>query len=229
MKRVLIDVKNLKKIYRMGAVEVHALRGVTMGVKEGEYLAIMGPSGSGKSTLMHIIGCLDTPTEGIYILEGTKVHELKEPELAEVRKNEIGFVFQNFNLLPRLSALENVALPMVYKGVPAKERKGRALKLLELVGLKDRANHRPAELSGGEAQRVAIARALANNPKILLADEPTGNLDTKTGEEILNIFDELNSMGRTVIVVTHDPEVARRAKRILHLRDGVVEDENSKD
>jgi putative ABC transport system ATP-binding protein len=220
----LIEVKDLKKIYRMGTVEVHALRGVTLEVEEGEYLAIMGPSGSGKSTLMHIIGCLDTPTEGIYLLEGMKVHELSEPELAEVRKSKIGFVFQNFNLLPRLTAIENVSLPMVYRGVPAKERRRRAMELLELVGLGERANHRPTELSGGEAQRVAIARALSNNPRILLADEPTGNLDTKTGEEILSIFEELNRMGRTVIVVTHDPEVARRAKRIVRLRDGIVED-----
>ncbi len=220
----LVRVENLKKVYKLGKVEVHALRGIDLEVYEGEYVAIMGPSGSGKSTLMHIIGFLDTPTEGRYFFEGSDVSKLSEPELAELRRFKVGFVFQQFNLLPRLKAWENVELPMVYAGVPARERKRRAIELLEMVGLGDRAFHRPTELSGGEAQRVAIARALANDPKILLADEPTGNLDSQTEKEILDIFDELNRMGRTIVVVTHDPEVAERAHRIVHIRDGKIMD-----
>lgn len=222
--RKLVELFDIKKVYLMGKVEVHALRGITLDIEEGEYVAIMGPSGSGKSTLLHIIGCLDTPTEGVYYLEGVAVHSLSEPELAEVRKKKIGFVFQNFNLLPRLSVLENVELPMVYSGLSRKERRRRAFELLELVGLKERAFHRPTEISGGEAQRVAIARALANEPRIILADEPTGNLDTKTGEEIMGVFSELHKRGRTLIVVTHDPEIARKAERVVHMRDGVIED-----
>lgn len=224
-KRPLIDVRDLHKVYVLGKVRIPALRGVTLKIYEGDYVAIMGPSGSGKSTLMHILGCLDTPTKGEYLLEGVSIHTLKETELAEVRKRKIGFVFQNFNLLPRLSAEANVELPMVYAGLSAKERKIRARNLLEMVGLGGRTGHKPTELSGGEAQRVAIARALANDPKIILADEPTGNLDTKTGEEILAVFDELNKRGKTVVLVTHDPEVASHARKKIYLRDGRVERE----
>jgi len=219
---MLIETKEIHKIYRLGKIEVHALRGVSLQIEEGEFVAIMGPSGSGKSTLMHILGCLDTPTKGTYLLEGIPVESLSENERASVRKSKVGFVFQSFNLLPRLSALENVALPMVYLGLTPRERKRKAFRLLEAVGLQERANHSPSELSGGEAQRVAIARALANDPKIILADEPTGNLDTKTGNEILDLLEELNKKGKTIIVVTHDPEVARRARRIMRLKDGIL-------
>ncbi len=219
---MLIEVKGLHKVYKRGKVEVHALRGVDLTVEKGEYVAIMGPSGSGKSTLMHILGCLDRPTAGFYSLDGVEIHTLREDELAEIRKKKVGFVFQNFNLLPRITALENVELPMVYAGVKHIERRKRAMKLLEMVGLGDRALHRPTELSGGEAQRVAIARALANDPTIILADEPTGNLDSATGKEILDLFDELHRDGRTIIMVTHDPTVAKRAERIVHLHDGKV-------
>ena len=220
----LIKTVDLVKIYTLDAVEVPALRGVSIEIEDGEYVSIMGPSGSGKSTLMHILGCLDTPTSGKYFLEGQDISELNEDELAEIRKRKIGFVFQNFNLLPRITNLENVELPMTYAGVPSKERKRRALTLLERVGLGHRAYHRPTEISGGEAQRVAIARALANDPRIILADEPTGNLDTKTGDEIMKLFDELHAEGRTVIVVTHDPEVSSRTKRIIKIRDGRIEE-----
>ncbi len=218
----LIKTVDLVKIYQLDGVEVPALRGVSIEIEEGEYVSIMGPSGSGKSTLMHILGCLDRPTSGQYFLERQDVSLLDEDSLAEIRKRKIGFVFQSFNLLPRITNLENVELPMTYAGVPSKERRRRALELLEKVGLKHRAYHRPTEISGGEAQRVAIARALANNPRIILADEPTGNLDTKTGEEIMNLFEELHSEGRTIIVVTHDPEVSERTKRIIRIRDGKI-------
>ncbi len=218
----LIQAENLVKIYRMGQVEVPALRGVSLTVEPGEYVAIMGPSGSGKSTLMHILGCLDRPTEGSYRLEGREIATLDEDQRAEIRKRRVGFVFQQFNLLSRLTALENVEVPMVYLGMPPRERRKRALALLERVGLAQRAHHRPTEISGGEAQRVAIARALANDPALILADEPTGNLDTRTGREILALFRELHREGRTIVVVTHDPEVAQEAERIIYLRDGKV-------
>ncbi len=218
----LIQAENLVKIYRMGQVEVPALRGVSLTVEPGEYVAIMGPSGSGKSTLMHILGCLDRPTEGSYRLEGREIATLDEDQRAEIRKRRVGFVFQQFNLLSRLTALENVEVPMVYLGMPPRERRKRALALLERVGLAQRAHHRPTEISGGEAQRVAIARALANDPALILADEPTGNLDTRTGREILAFFRELHREGRTIVVVTHDPEVAQEAERIVYLRDGKV-------
>lgn len=219
---MLIDVKDITKIYKMGEVEVHALRGVNLEIKEGEYIAIMGPSGSGKSTLMHILGCLDTPTSGTYLFRGKKVHELSEDELASIRNREVGFVFQTFNLLPRLKAYENVELPLLYAGGKAAKIRDRALKVLDRVGLADRVNHRPTELSGGERQRVAVARALVNNPRVILADEPTGNLDTKTGNEIMELFGSLQREGRTLIVVTHDPEVSNYADHIVRIRDGIL-------
>lgn len=222
MEYPLIRTEGIKKVYRMGKVEVYALRGVNLVINEGEYVAIMGPSGSGKSTLMHILGCLDRPTEGKYYLEGKEVQSLDESQLADIRKKTFGFVFQTFNLLPRLDAHENVELPMAYARVPSKIRHIRAMQLLKTVGLKERAHHKPTELSGGEAQRVAIARALANDPKVLLADEPTGNLDTKTGIEVLTVFKKLHQQGRTIVVVTHDPEVAAEAQRIIYLRDGKI-------
>lgn len=222
MNRPFIRSEGIEKVYKMGKVDVHALRGVDLTIEEGEYVAIMGPSGSGKSTLMHILGCLDRPTGGKYFLEGKEVQSLDENQLAEIRKRTFGFVFQNFNLLSRLNALENVELPMTYARVPSKVRHARAMELLKGVGLKERAYHKPTELSGGEAQRVAIARALANDPKVLLADEPTGNLDTDTGQEVLSVFKKLHEQGRTIIVVTHDPEVAQEAERIVYLRDGKI-------
>ncbi|OYD15234.1 macrolide ABC transporter ATP-binding protein [candidate division WOR-3 bacterium JGI_Cruoil_03_44_89] len=219
---MLIDVKDITKIYKMGEVEVHALRGINLGIKEGEYIAITGPSGSGKSTLMHILGCLDTPTSGTYLFRAKKVHDLSEDELANIRNREVGFVFQTFNLLPRLKAYENVELPLLYAGGRAAKIRDRALKVLHRVGLGDRVNHRPTELSGGERQRVAVARALVNNPRVILADEPTGNLDTKTGGEIMELFGSLHREGRTLIVVTHDPEVSDYADHIVRIRDGIL-------
>ncbi len=221
----LIRTVNLWKIYQLGKTKVEALRGVDLVVEEGEYVAIMGPSGSGKSTLMNLIGCLDTPTMGKYYLEGKDVSQLSDDELALIRNRKIGFVFQSFHLLPRTSALHNVELPLIYAGVPKKERIKKAMKALEEVELADRIHHKPNELSGGERQRVAIARAIVNNPSIILADEPTGNLDSKTGAEILDLFDRIHRKGNTIIVVTHDPEVAARAERIIHLRDGRIERE----
>jgi putative ABC transport system ATP-binding protein len=221
----LIEARELWKSYSMEAEEIHALRGVDLVVERGDYVAIMGPSGSGKSTLMNLLGCLDTPTRGTYRLNGREVSAMDEDELARVRNLEIGFVFQTFNLMPRASALRNVELPLVYRGVPADERARRAKEALAKVDLADRIRHRPNELSGGQRQRVAIARALVNEPSIVLADEPTGNLDSATGEEILSVFDELNRQGHTLIVVTHEEDVAAHARRVVRLRDGRVETE----
>jgi putative ABC transport system ATP-binding protein len=218
----IIKVENVKKIYRMGDNEVRALDGVSLVVEEGEFLIVMGPSGSGKTTLLHLMGCLDKPTEGEIYIASTPVPKLNDSQLAKIRNKMVGFVFQQFNLLPRLTALENVELPMIYAGVPKSARRKKAKELLELVGLGDRLHHRPTQLSGGQMQRVAIARALANDPMVLLADEPTGNLDSKSGEEILKIFSELNERGQTIIIVTHDPEVAKHAGRIVRMRDGKI-------
>jgi len=219
----LIEAQALWKTYRMGAEEIHALKGVDISVEKGEYLAIMGPSGSGKSTLMNLLGCLDTPTRGTYLLNERKVSSMNDDELAHVRNQEIGFVFQTFNLLPRATALHNVELPLIYAGVAAKQRLDNARGALEKVDLADRVKHRPNELSGGQRQRVAIARALVNNPSILLADEPTGNLDSTTGAEILELFDQLHRRGHTLIVVTHESDVAAHAQNIVRLKDGLVD------
>jgi putative ABC transport system ATP-binding protein len=218
----LILIDRLARRYEMGSETVHALRGVSLAIGRGEYVAIMGPSGSGKSTLMNLIGCLDTPSDGTYRLNGTDVSEMDDNALADVRNREIGFVFQTFNLLARSTALHNVELPLIYAGVPFDERREQAIEALEQVGLGDRMSHKPNELSGGQRQRVAIARALVTNPSIILADEPTGNLDSKTGEEILGLFDELSARGNTLIVVTHEEEVARRARRMIRIRDGLI-------
>jgi putative ABC transport system ATP-binding protein len=219
----LIDTQDLWKTYVMGSEEIHALRGVTIGIERGEYVAIMGPSGSGKSTLMNLIGCLDTPSQGSYLLNGKQVSQMNDNELARIRNQEIGFVFQTFNLLPRATALQNVELPLVYAGVQGKDRNQRARAALHKVELTDRIGHRPNELSGGQRQRVAIARALVNNPSILLADEPTGNLDSKTGSEIMALFARLHEAGNTIVLVTHEAEVAAFAHRTIHIRDGKVE------
>jgi len=218
----LICLQNISRRYQMGAETVHALRGVSLTIARGEYVAIMGPSGSGKSTLMNLVGCLDTPTGGTYELNGQQVSEMDDNQLAEIRNREIGFICQTFNLLPRADALRNVELPLVYAGVKAGERRKIALDRLASVGLADRVHHKPNELSGGQRQRVAVARALVNNPAILLADEPTGNLDSKTGVEILGLFEELSQKGNTIIVVTHEEAVARHARRIIRIRDGGV-------
>ncbi len=219
----LIETQDLWKTYVMGAEEIHALRGVNLSIERGEYIAIMGPSGSGKSTLMNLIGCLDTPTKGSYLLNGKLVSQMNDDELARIRNEEIGFVFQTFNLLPRATALHNVELPLIYAGVPSKVRDKRAKEALERVELTGRMTHRPNELSGGQRQRVAIARALVNNPSILLADEPTGNLDSKTGEEIMALFSKLHQTGNTIVLVTHEADIAAHAHRIVHIKDGTVE------
>jgi putative ABC transport system ATP-binding protein len=227
---MLIDIRDITKFYDMGEERVRALDGVSLGVERGEYVAVMGPSGSGKSTLMNLVGCLDTPTSGSYILNGREVARMTDDELAQIRNQEIGFVFQTFNLLPRTNALQQVELPLVYTGVPKKERHERAVKALQAVGLGDRMGHHPNELSGGQRQRVAVARALINNPSILLADEPTGNLDSQTGAEIMALFDELNSRGNTIILVTHEEDIAAHARRIVRLRDGKIrEDRGNED
>lgn len=223
---VVIDIENVTKVYRMGEIEVHALRGVSFQVGRGEFTAIMGPSGSGKSTLMNMIGCLDLPTSGGYRLNGQDVSHMKDWDLAHIRNKEIGFVFQQFNLLPRTPALRQVELPLLYANVSARARHERAVQALESVGLGDRTRHRPDELSGGEQQRVAIARALVTEPSIILADEPTGNLDTVAGEEVLRIFEELNERGITVIFVTHAPDIASHSHRTIRLRDGLIESDD---
>lgn len=219
---MIIRIGDLKKSYQMGTFEVQALKGLNLEVPKSDYLAIMGPSGSGKSTLMHILGCLDRPSSGFYELNGRQVQSLSDDELSHTRNREIGFVFQSFNLLPIMTVQQNVELPMIYAGMTTAERRERAKKIIAAVGLEDRTGHLPNELSGGQRQRVAIARALVNNPSILLADEPTGNLDSKTGEEIMALFAELSAEGKTIIVVTHERDIAEHAKRIVHIKDGVV-------
>lgn len=219
----IIQTSNISKVYRMGSETIHALKSITIQITKGEYVAFMGPSGSGKSTLMNIVGCLDTPTSGQYILNNKDVSDMTENELAEIRNKEIGFVFQTFNLLPRASSLDNVCLPLVYAGYKRSVREEKAMFALENVGLADRARHKPNELSGGQRQRVAIARALVNDPSIILADEPTGNLDTKTSYDIMNLFQELHDRGNTIIMVTHEDDIAHFAHRIVRLRDGLVE------
>lgn len=219
----MITLKNLIKIYKTGDIELKALAGVNLNIAAGEFVAIMGPSGSGKSTMMNIIGCLDTPTAGEYILDGLNVNQANEDQLADIRNRKIGFVFQSFNLLSRTTALENVELPMLYNGIHARERREKALKALAAVGLAGRAHHKPNELSGGQQQRVAIARSLVNNPVIIMADEPTGNLDSKSSIEIMAIFQQLNAMGITIVLVTHEPDIAKYGQRIIHFKDGLVD------
>ncbi|MBQ0786267.1 MAG: ABC transporter ATP-binding protein [Oceanihabitans sp.] len=219
----VIEIKNIIRDFKLGTETVHVLKGIDLNIERGDYVAIMGPSGSGKSTLMNLLGCLDTPTSGSYLLSGQDVSKMSDDQLADIRNKEIGFVFQTFNLLPRTTALDNVALPMVYAGKSKSERHARAAEVLTDVGLADRMDHRPNQLSGGQRQRVAVGRALVNNPSIILADEPTGNLDSKTGLEIMGLFDEIHKAGNTVIMVTHEEEIAAHAHRVIRLRDGVVE------
>lgn len=221
----IIQLKDIRKSYYLGRNELPVLKGINLHIASNEYVAFMGPSGSGKSTLMNILGCLDTPTSGRYILNTQDVSKMEDDSLAEVRNQEIGFVFQQFNLMPKLTAAENVGVPLIYAGISKKEREARALEMLERVGLQDRAGHKPNELSGGQCQRVAVARALINRPAIILADEPTGNLDTKTSEEIMEMFSEIHSSGNTVILVTHEEDIAEHARRIIRLRDGVIEND----
>ena len=223
MSRALISLFNIRKTYVLGAQMVHALKKIDLDIQRGEYVALMGPSGSGKSTLMNVIGCLDTPSQGEYWLNGKEVSKMSDVDLSKVRNDEIGFVFQTFNLLTRLTALENVALPLVYAGIPLRERNTRAAETLNKVGLGDRFHHKPNELSGGQRQRVAVARALINNPSLLLADEPTGNLDTQTSHEIMALFEEIHAAGNTIVLVTHEEEIAKHAKKIVRLRDGLIE------
>ena len=225
---VIIETHDLKKLYQMGSETIHALAGVDMQIRRNEYIAIMGPSGSGKSTLMNLIGCLDTPTEGEYVLNGTSVQGLDDDELARIRNREIGFVFQTFNLLPRASALHNVELPLIYAGISSKVRQEKAKAALARVDLADRTHHKPNELSGGQRQRVAIARALVNDPSIVLADEPTGNLDSKTSEEIMKVFEELHNEGQTIIMVTHEHSIVGHAERVITLRDGLIESHDAR-
>jgi len=228
MKQDIIHLEGIRKSYIMGKQVLEVLRGVSLEIFKNEYVALMGPSGSGKSTLMNILGCLDTPTAGQYVLNGQDVSKMEDNQLAEIRNKEIGFVFQQFNLLPRLTALENVALPLIYAGLTRKQRTEKAKHVLDLVNLTDRSTHKPNELSGGQSQRVAIARALVNDPAIILADEPTGNLDTKTSYEIMDIFERINSAGNTVVLVTHEEDIAHRAKRVIRLRDGMIESDAQK-
>ena len=223
---MIIKVKNIKKSYQVGTQEVHALRGIDLSVEKGEFMAIMGPSGSGKTTLMNIIGCLDTPTSGTYELNGKSVGSLEDDELASIRNKEIGFVFQSFNLLAKNSTLDNVLLPLKYAGESKNDAVIKAKKVIERVGLTERLDHTPAELSGGQQQRVAIARALVNNPSIIFADEPTGNLDSKTGEEVMNLFKELNSYGQTIILITHEDSVAQQSNRVITIMDGLIKSDN---
>ena len=220
---MIIETKNLRRTFKVGSETVEALKGVKLSVEKGEFVSIMGPSGSGKTTLMNIIGCLDTPTQGTYYLNNQLVNELDDDELASIRNKEIGFVFQSFHLLAKNSALDNVMLPMKYAGIKESEAQKRAINVLDKVGLSDRTSHAPSELSGGQQQRVAIARALVNNPSIIFADEPTGNLDSQTGEDVMNLFKELNSQGQTIILITHEEDIARQSKRIINIKDGLIE------
>lgn len=226
MTHSLIDIKNIKRDFQLGSETINVLKGIDLKINKGEYVALMGPSGSGKSTLMNLLGCLDTPTSGTYILNNKDVSQMVDDELAEIRNKEIGFVFQTFNLLPRTTALDNVALPMIYAGYSKTDRTNRAKEVLNQVGLGDRMDHQPNQLSGGQRQRVAVARALVNKPSIILADEPTGNLDSKTSVEIMRLFDEIHANGNTVILVTHEEDIAQHAHRIIRLRDGLIESDN---